>query len=443
MYGDDRDDREEHGLHAGNADDGIDRGSDYRDADWWPVGGEVGGESLRGLTPGRPRRQFGKGLGIAGATAAVVLLSALGGAWVANVAGHNPSFRAAVAQDAHAVSNVLATTTGDVTSFGRNMTVAQVANKVEPAIVDISVVLAGNQGEAAGTGMILTPNGEVLTNNHVIYDAASIRVKIVGHKKTYPARVIGYDKTKDVALVQIEGGVKNLPTVKLSKSSAAFIGEQVVAIGNALDLPGKPTVTAGTITATGRSITAQDASMQTSEHLTDMLQTDAALAPGDSGGPLLTRTGQVVGMDTAAYSGSTVTLAQTTSSDVGFAIPINNAIGIVRQIRAGKSTSQITVGSHAMMGIYVYALSALQGYQLPVNHGVFVAGVMYGTGAAAAGLQQGDIIVTVNGVTVTSPTQLQKVIREHQPGQTIHVTWVTPYGGRVRAAVKLSVAPPQ
>jgi S1-C subfamily serine protease len=430
---------------SGGAEGRQSAGDEGRVPEWWPTDiGAEGGETPRGLAPSRPRRRssVARGLGIAGAAAAVVLLSGLGGAWVAGQTGGHAPLTAAVRHDARTVSSLLAQTTSVVSHPAATLTVAQVANRVEPAVVDISVVLAGGQGEAAGTGMILTPNGEVLTNNHVIYDAASIRVKIAGRSQTYPARVLGYDEVKDVALVQIEG-VHGLPTVKLD-TAPAYIGEPVVAIGNALDLPGKPTVTSGTITATGRAITASSETMNASEHLQDMLQTDAALAPGDSGGPLVNRQGQVVGMDTAAYSGSSVTLSATTSSDVGFAIPIANALDIVHQIQAGHGTAQIQIGSYAMMGIEALPLSDVQSFgPLPVGQGVFVDGVLYGTGAAAAGLQYGDIITKVNGVTVTGLTQLQKLIRAHKPGQTVSVTWVTPYGGQVTAHVKLSEAPPQ
>jgi S1-C subfamily serine protease len=316
--------------------------------------------------------------------------------------------------------------------------VQAVAAKVEPAVVDINVIEATG-GSAAGTGMILTPSGEVLTNNHVVEGASQIRVKIAGRSGSYPARVLGVDPTKDVALLQIEG-VSNLPTVTLS-STPPYVGEQVIAIGNALGLGGTPTVTEGTITALNRSITATDEFGDSGENLTGMLQTDAALAPGDSGGPLVNDLGQVVGMDTAAYSGGAT--AQS-FSNVGFAIPINTALNIVRQIQNGQASSTVILGSRAVMGVEVTDADSPYAFQFQpaTSSGALVLQVNPGSPAAAAGLVPGDVIVSFDGHAVTSVSQLSQLEAPFKPGQSVSVTWVTPMGQSETASIQLVPGPP-
>src|SRR5712691_7920525 len=174
-----------------------------------------------------------------------------------------------------------------------------IAAMVDPAIVDINTVIqtSSGSGAAAGTGMIITSSGEVLTNNHVVDGSTSISVTIAGHAGTYTAHVIGVSPTADVALIQIEG-VSGLPTVTLADSSSVKAGDPVVAIGNALGAGGTPSATQGQVTAVDQTITASEGSGR-SEVLSGLIQEDASISPGDSGGALVNSSGQVIGMITA------------------------------------------------------------------------------------------------------------------------------------------------
>ena len=200
---------------------------------------------------------------------------------------------------------------------------SSVANRVDSGLVDINVTLNGNE-EAAGTGMVLTSTGEVLTNNHVIEGATSIRVTDVGNQKTYRAKFVGYDRTSDVAVVQLEGA-SGLKTVSLGNSSSVRIGEAVVGIGNAGGGGGTPSYAGGSVVALGQSITASDQGDGTSENLTGLIETDADIQPGDSGGPLVNSSGKVIGMDTAASAGFAIEQGGSATTQ-GFSIPIATAL---------------------------------------------------------------------------------------------------------------------
>src|ERR1035438_5350196 len=185
------------------------------------------------------------------------------------------------------------------------LTTSQIASKVDPGLVDVVSTLGYQNGTAAGTGMVLTSTGEVLTNNHVIDGATSIKVTDVVNGRTYTAKVVGYDQTKDVAVLQLVGA-SGLKTVTLSSSSAQT-AQKVVALGNAGGKGGTPSVATGTVTGTGQSITASDQSSASAEQLTGLVETNAAIQPGDSGGPLVNSYGQVIGMDTAASTSPSTT----------------------------------------------------------------------------------------------------------------------------------------
>jgi len=224
-------------------------------------------------------------------------------------------------------------------------TVAAIAAKVDPAVVSVtSQVIANVSGgfgasyqtpeTLAGTGMIITPSGEVITNNHVVQGATSISVTIGGSSKSYTATVVGTDPTADVALIQIQG-VSGLPTVTFGNSSNVAIGDSVVAIGNALDLGSTPTVTTGIISAENRTITAQDSSGGSTETLKGLLQTDAAINPGNSGGPLVDSSGDVIGMNTAGASSSNGSSAQ----NIGFSIPSNEIVSLIAVLERGGTVT--------------------------------------------------------------------------------------------------------
>jgi S1-C subfamily serine protease len=210
-----------------------------------------------------------------------------------------------------------------------SLDVAQVLAKVEPAVVSIQATI--DQGPfsstAAGSGMILTSDGEVLTNAHVVNGASSITVTLSGQSQARAATLVGIDTNNDLALLKINGA-SNLPTVSLGKSSEVQVGDDVVAIGNALALQGSPTVTEGIISALNRSLGAGSGEMP------GLIQTDAPISSGNSGGPLVNAAGQVIGINTAVATSS----QETTASNIGFAIPIDKAMTIVEQLRNGSSS---------------------------------------------------------------------------------------------------------
>jgi len=186
--------------------------------------------------------------------------------------------------------------------------------------------------EGAGTGMIIRSSGVVLTNNHVIAGATSITVTLVGETESHPARVIGTDPGRDIALIQIEGMTGGLPTVTLGNSSMAVQGDGVIAIGNALALAGGPTVTEGIVSAENRSLTTQNESGALVEHLTGLIQTDAPINPGNSGGPLVDSRGDVIAMNTAVATSSA---GNAPAQNVGFAIATNSIRPVIASIMLG------------------------------------------------------------------------------------------------------------
>lgn len=312
-----------------------------------------------------------------------------------------------------------------------NLNEQSVANKVEPGVVDINSQLKYENGAAAGTGMVLSANGLVLTNNHVVAGSTSLHATVVHTNRTYTAEVLGVDPVDDVALIKLEGA-SGLKTVSVGDSSKVTLGTGVVAIGNAGGAGGSPTVTSGTITALNRTITASDSgSGANSETLHGMLQTNAPIAAGDSGGPLANAAGQVIGMDTAANSQS----VGGPGTSMGFAIPINHVLSIARQIAGGKAGPHILIGRSGFMGIGVDSTSDAQqclansgvkpNYQVPAKSGALICSVYPGTPAAKAGLAAGDVITSVNGQPVSSANGLTTIMRKYKPGSTISLGYVT------------------
>jgi S1-C subfamily serine protease len=307
-----------------------------------------------------------------------------------------------------------------------------VAAQVDNGLVDIVTTLSYQQAEAAGTGLVLTRNGEVLTNNHVIDGATAISVTDVGNGQTYRATVVGYDKSADVAVLQLQNA-SGLATVATTSSTPA-VGAGVVGIGNAGGAGGTPSYAAGVITATDQTITASDSADGTSEQLTGLLETDANIVAGDSGGPLVNAQGQVVGMDTAA-SGS----YRFTQASQAYAIPIGTALQIAQQIEAGQASDTVHVGPTAMLGVGVQPDSRFGGN----GSGATIVNVMSGSPAANAGLTAGDTIVAVAGHDVTSATSLSDVMLQQIPGSTVTVRYLDPNGATHSVPVHLATGPPQ
>jgi S1-C subfamily serine protease len=309
---------------------------------------------------------------------------------------------------------------------------ASIARDVDPGVVDITTTVAG--GEAAGTGMVLTSNGEVLTNNHVIDGATSISVRDVGNGKTYKATIVGYDRTEDIAVLQLVGA-SGLSTVTTS-SSEPSAGAAVVGIGNAGGTGGTPSYAGGAITGTDRTITASDEYDGTSEQLTGLLATDADIQSGDSGGPLVNTSGEVVGMDTAASSSYRFnSFGDGTGTSRGFAIPIATALRIAGQIESGDASSTVHIGDTAKLGVYIGSSTG--------TSGAMVEKTQTGSPAAAAGINAGDVITSVDGIRVRSANALSNVMTQLSPGQTVTVTDESRDGSTQSVQVTLGEGVPQ
>ncbi|WP_084143027.1 S1C family serine protease [Amycolatopsis taiwanensis] len=308
-----------------------------------------------------------------------------------------------------------------------------VAAKVDPGLVDINTVLGYQGGEAAGTGMVLTPDGEVLTNNHVVEGATRIQVTDVGNGQTYSASVVGYDRSEDVAVLKLQGA-SNLATVTTGDSSKVAVGDQVAGIGNAGGTGGTPSVAPGTVTALGQEITASDESSGSSEQLTGLIQVNANIQSGDSGGPLVNSAGQVIGMDTAASTGYQFGprgSAHGTGRGAGFAIPINQALDIAKQIESGSASQNVHIGATAFLGVSV----------TDANEGASLAQVVTGGPAEQAGLARGDVITAINGRPIDSATTLTTLLDGQHPGDKITLTWLDPTGAQQSTQVTLAEGP--
>jgi S1-C subfamily serine protease len=311
--------------------------------------------------------------------------------------------------------------------------------------VDIDTTLSYEGEEAAGTGIVLTSNGEILTNNHVIDGATSISVTDVGNGKTYTATVVGYDRSKDIAVLQLHDA-SGLQTASLGNSSTVAVGETVVGIGNAGGTGGTPSAAGGTVTALNQSITASDEGDGSSEQLTDLIETNANIQAGDSGGSLVDSSGQVVGIDTAGSSGFSFQSADGSAGTEGFAIPINEALAIAKEIEAGSSSSTVHVGATAFLGVEIQSGSSFGGgfgASGGLDTGATVAGVITSSPAQEAGLAEGDVITAVDGHSVDSATQLTTLLAPYQPGEKVSITWTDSSGQSQTATVELTSGPPQ
>lgn len=336
---------------------------------------------------------------------------------------------------------------------GDSFNVNAIAQRVEQATVDVTASADGAPQDE-GTGMVLTSSGIVLTNNHVVAGSTSLKAQVNGSGPSYDATVLGVDPTSDVALLQLHGN-NRFNTVTLGNSAKVTVGDQVVAIGNALALSGPETVTSGIISAQGRAVSVSDPSSGLQENLKGLFQTSAPINPGNSGGPLVDAAGQVIGMNTASADSAE---GNESASNVGFAIPINQAMVIARQIQSGKATSTVSIGAHAIMGVDVVSVDCAEtgqdcpggadpfggyfgdGYTPPVQKGAVVSGVMQGP-AASAGITEGDVIVSLDGTKVGSDAALHNDLDEDKVGQQVTVGWVDAQDASHHATFKLVAGP--
>ncbi|MBV9092490.1 MAG: trypsin-like peptidase domain-containing protein [Streptosporangiaceae bacterium] len=351
---------------------------------------------------------------------------------------------------------------------------AAVQGRVDPGLVDITATLRLNDETAEGTGMIVSRSGLVLTNNHVIDGATGVRVALAdsGAPRDYPARVVGYDSSGDIALLQLQGA-SGLTAVRFGDSSRVRLGTPVLALGNAQGRGGV-TSAAGVINALDRSIKASDEGSGTTEDLRGMLQTDAEIQQGDSGGALADNAGKVIGMITAANGGGPGQLGGT----LGFAIPSDTALRIVGQIEAGRASSTVYIGLPGFLGVDVAQSDSpdprqqaaderqsgngngsfaggrnggaclTDGQQpavpasiAPAGTGALIIGVLCGTAASSRGLAPGDVITSVNGQAVTTPGSLTAITARHHPGDVVTIAWEGTDGTRHAASITLGDGP--
>jgi S1-C subfamily serine protease len=337
---------------------------------------------------------------------------------------------------------------------------AAVEKKVDPGLVDIVATLKYNGETAEGTGMIISSGGLVLTNNHVIDQATAVRATLVtpgsNAAAQYTAKVLGYDSTDDVALLQLVGA-SGLPVETFGNSAQVNLGTSVLALGNA-EGRGGARPAQGIINALDRTIQASDEGSNTTENLKHMLQTDARIQQGDSGGALANNAGQVIGMITAANTGNSHGSGGSGSGGtLGFAIPINSALSIARQIATGQPSATVYIGVPGFLGVEVATSTSenpqqqaadqgrsatgaggggsgcvtsnqqanLPGKVAPIAAGALIVGVICDSAADAAGMVPGDVITAVNGQPITTPGSLTSTTTKYHPNQIVSVQWVS------------------
>jgi S1-C subfamily serine protease len=292
--------------------------------------------------------------------------------------------------------------------------------KIEPSVVLINDTITsspngrggggfggfgGFQESGAGTGIIITASGEVVTNAHVVNGASEIKVTLPGSTATHTATIVGINVSEDLAVIQI-AGVSGLTPATFANSDSAAVGDSVLAVGNALGYGGAPSVTEGILSAKGRSLTGN------SDNLSNLLQTDAAINPGNSGGPLVDSSGNVIGINVAVASGSATEPAQ----NIGFAIASNTVVNALPALKAGANVGtqgQGTTQSGTFLGVSVSDATP---------SGALVEAVQSGSPADKAGIQAGDIITAVSGKTIADGAALQQAIRSSKAGSVVTVT---------------------
>ncbi|MEW6477036.1 MAG: trypsin-like peptidase domain-containing protein [Actinomycetota bacterium] len=362
-----------------------------------PPGGEGG---TRGLAGKRTAALVG---GVAAlALVAGSLGAAIGVSLASNDKADSPAVTNATAPAGGATTTPIPSPSGPATTSstappasgsaapltGAPLDVKAILAKVEPSVVDIYASTRRASGE--GTGVIISPDGYILTNAHVVDGARRVSVSVAGSTKSLSATVVGADEGNDVALLKVDDA-SGLPAADLGRSADVKVGDDVVAIGNALGLRGDPTVTRGIVSALNRTV----------ENLTGMIQTDAAINPGNSGGPLVNSAGQVIGINTAVAAGG--------AQNIGFAIPIDKARALAERLKTGQGPAPV-----AFLGVSTTETPDGSG-------GAEVVSLVPGGPAQRAGISVGDLIVTFDGKPVASADSLSGLVQARQPGDTVQV----------------------
>jgi S1-C subfamily serine protease len=336
------------------------------------------------------------------------------------------------------------TSDGSSSTLPSGLDVSGIAERVTPSVVNIFTTIGDNDGEAAGTGIVITSDGKVLTNNHVIENASEIRVQIGGEGSFREATTIGYDNDDDIALLQIND-VSGLTAAKLGDVSDVQAGDPIVAIGNAQGRGGSPEVVAGEVAALNQSVTAGDGRGD-AETLHGMIQIRAAIRSGDSGGPLINAGGEVIGVNTAASVGR---FEMQSAARVAFAIPIDKAMSVAKQINAGDESDGVHIGPRGLLGVQVERdLSSDSGAPFDDDStgssdaGAVVVEVQNDSPADDAGIEAGDVIVEVDGENVDTGSELIDVLADSHPDDQVRVTWLDESGDEHSATVRLTSGPP-
>lgn len=299
---------------------------------------------------------------------------------------------------------------------------ADATDAQEVGLVYVTTTLAYGSGEAAGTGMVLTADGEILTNHHVVEGATSISVEVVSTGRTYDAAVVGYDATHDVAVLQLEGA-SGLTPVTTDTSQQLQAGDAVTGVGNAGGDGGAASAASGTVVALDQAITVQSETGGAASRLTGLIEVDADIVAGDSGGALYDSDGEVVGMDTAASSGA--------ADITGYAVPIAQALSIADRIESGTPSDTVTIGNHGYLGITLSSQVT----------GALVAGVVADSPAAAAGLTPGSTVTGLDGAAITSADALSEAVSALAVGDRATVAWTDSSGQAHTETVTLGDGP--
>jgi putative serine protease PepD len=343
---------------------------------------------------------------VAALVGAALAAAAVGGWWVGR--GDNESSRPSIV-----VPTVATTSINQVDAVGTGSKMQQdpsggidvgaVAAAVAPSVVTVSATLSSGRqsGEAVGTGVVITGDGQILTNAHVVSGSSDVRVRFAGNTEPTPAQVVAVDPANDLALLRVDVGAE-LPAVTLADPASVHLGDPVVAIGFALDLDGDPTVTAGIVSALDRTL-----AVSQNEVLDGLIQTDAAISSGNSGGPLVNAAGEVIGINTAVAESDT----EVAATNVGFAIGVGEVLDVLEDLRDGGDRDP------GFLGVRLADRS-------DGGSGALVAVVDAGSPAADAGLQIGDVVVAVDDQPINGSGGLVGVIRDHRPGDEVTIVVV-------------------